>query len=434
MANPESLLKRRAAQVEVAIFEALVLAGVDRVSDFEGRRLALVHDAGFDDVDLDISGREFCVLVATATFYDSADRDNPFVTHGSCDVMRGSREIAVTGEFGIEHELGDAFTVAQVHEYAAPVVSIVRNPAEEDHNGAFVRGAEFSAMMRAFQFIDESGHEGRHSTAPRASPKHPTRVRPNCRAQERWADVSRLAPRYRQFRACRSARPSSHFPSPEQSEDGLLALGGDLSPERLLLAYRSGIFPWYAEGMPILWHSPDPRCVLQVDRIHVGRTLRRMIAKRPYDISFDRAFRSVIAACQLTPRHGQDGTWITDEMVGAYVELHRLGYAHSVEAWSEGELVGGLYGVSLGAMFFGESMFSWRPSASKIALIALASLLRGWGFRLIDAQVANDNTLSMGAEQWPRDMFLRTLREALMLPTRRGTWSEQTPELEPCAP
>jgi len=224
------------------------------------------------------------------------------------------------------------------------------------------------------------------------------------------------------------------FPSPEQSEDGLLALGGDLSPERLLLAYRSGIFPWYAEGMPILWHSPDPRCVLQVDRIHVGRTLRRMIAKRPYDISFDRAFRSVIAACQLTPRHGQDGTWITDEMVGAYIELHRLGYAHSVEAWSGGELVGGLYGVSLGAMFFGESMFSWRPSASKVALIALASLLRGWGFRLIDAQVANDNTLSMGAEQWPRDVFLRTLREALMLPTRRGTWSEQTPELEPCAP
>jgi leucyl/phenylalanyl-tRNA--protein transferase len=220
------------------------------------------------------------------------------------------------------------------------------------------------------------------------------------------------------------------FPPPETSEDGLLALGGDLSPERLLLAYRSGIFPWYAEGLPILWHSPDPRCVLRVDGLHVGRTLRRTIAKRTYDVSFDRAFDGVITACKLTPRRGQDGTWITEEMVSAYGELHRLGYAHSVEAWERGELVGGLYGVSLGAMFFGESMFSWRPSASKVALVGLASQLAKWGFRLIDAQVANDNTLSMGAEEWPREAYLRALREALMQPTRRGSWDEREPRLE----
>jgi leucyl/phenylalanyl-tRNA--protein transferase len=220
------------------------------------------------------------------------------------------------------------------------------------------------------------------------------------------------------------------FPPPEASEDGLLALGGDLSPERLLLAYRSGIFPWYAEGLPILWHSPDPRCVLRVDGLHVGRTLRRTLAKRTYDVSFDRAFEGVITACKLTPRSGQDGTWITDEMVTAYGELHRLGYAHSVEAWEHGELAGGLYGVSLGTMFFGESMFSWRPSASKVALIGLASRLAAWGFRLIDAQVANDNTLSMGAEEWPRKAFLSALREALMQPTRRGSWDGREPELE----
>jgi leucyl/phenylalanyl-tRNA--protein transferase len=156
--------------------------------------------------------------------------------------------------------------------------------------------------------------------------------------------------------------------------------------------------------------------------LHIGRTLRRTLAKCPYDIQFDRAFERVIAACKLTPRRGQDGTWITDDMVSAYVELHRLGYAHSVETWQGGELVGGLYGVSLGKMFFGESMFSWRPSASKAALVVLAAKLASWVFRIIDAQVANDNTMSMGAEEWPRDVFLAVLRDALAQPTRRGSW------------
>jgi leucyl/phenylalanyl-tRNA--protein transferase len=267
-------------------------------------------------------------------------------------------------------------------------------------------------VVSALQFVDESGHEKRHSnSAGRAAETARAVSRVELRAIVAFVPIAVLGRRL-------------VFPPPEASEDGLLALGGDLSSERLLLAYRSGIFPWYAEGLPILWHCPDPRCVLPVDRLHVGRTLRRTVAKRLYHVSFDRAFDGVITACKLTPRRGQDGTWITDEMADAYRELHRLGYAHSVEAWQGGELVGGLYGVSLGTMFFGESMFSWRPSASKVALVQLATRLAEWGFRLIDAQVANDNTLSMGAEQWPREQFLRALREALMHPTRRGSWDE----------
>jgi leucyl/phenylalanyl-tRNA--protein transferase len=222
------------------------------------------------------------------------------------------------------------------------------------------------------------------------------------------------------------------FPPPEHAVDGLLAVGGDLSPERLLLAYRSGIFPWYDDGLPILWHSPDPRCVLVLDRMHVGRTLRRAIAKATYEVRFDTAFEQVIRACKSTPRVGQDGTWITDEMERAYLELFRMGYAHSVEAWETGEageqdLVGGLYGVSLGRMFFGESMFSWRDNASKVALVALARRLQRWGFRVIDAQVATPHTLAMGAEEWEREKFLALLREELPLPTRRGSWTRADP-------
>jgi leucyl/phenylalanyl-tRNA--protein transferase len=219
------------------------------------------------------------------------------------------------------------------------------------------------------------------------------------------------------------------FPPPEQADDGLLAVGGDLSPERLLLAYRSGIFPWYDERLPILWHSPDPRCVLLADEIHVGRSLRRVIAKGTYAVRFDSAFERVIRACKATPRPGQDGTWITDEMESAYVTLHRLGYAHSVESWANGELAGGLYGVSLGRVFFGESMFSWQPDASKAALVALAERLRGWGFRLIDAQVPTPHTLAMGAQEWPRARFLEELRRELAHPTRRGNWAGE-PALE----
>jgi leucyl/phenylalanyl-tRNA--protein transferase len=220
------------------------------------------------------------------------------------------------------------------------------------------------------------------------------------------------------------------FPPAEQAVDGLLAVGGDLSPERLLLAYRSGIFPWYDEGLPILWHSPDPRCVIPVDRLHVGRTLRRAIAKKAYEIRFDGAFDQVIRACKSTPRAGQDGTWITDEMERAYVRLHAMGYAHSVETRENGELVGGLYGVSLGRMFFGESMFSWQPNASKFALVSLAERVAPWGFRVIDAQVATPHTLAMGAEEWPRSRFLALLREDLEYPTRRGSWADAEPALE----
>jgi leucyl/phenylalanyl-tRNA--protein transferase len=220
------------------------------------------------------------------------------------------------------------------------------------------------------------------------------------------------------------------FPPPDHAVEGLLAVGGDLSPERLLLAYRSGIFPWYDEGLPILWHSPDPRCVIVIEHLHVGRTLRRAIAKRTYDVRYDTAFELVIRACKQTPRRGQDGTWITDDMERAYARLHAMGYAHSVEAWEGEELVGGLYGVSLGHMFFGESMFAWRDNASKVALVALAERVKKWGFKVIDAQVPTPHTLAMGAEEWPRTEYLRVLREELAHATRRGSWAQAEPPLE----
>ncbi len=215
------------------------------------------------------------------------------------------------------------------------------------------------------------------------------------------------------------------FPPPEHAEDGLIAVGGDLTPERLLVAYRSGIFPWYDESQPILWHSPDPRCVLLVDEIHVGRTLRRVLARGSFEVRFDTAFDQVIQACKATPRSGQDGTWITDEMEHAYRKLYRLGYAHSVEAWEGGVLAGGLYGVSIGRVFFGESMFSWRPNASKVALVQLARTIARWDFRVIDAQVATPHTLAMGAALWPRAHFLDVLRRETAYPTRRGSWASE---------
>lgn len=224
------------------------------------------------------------------------------------------------------------------------------------------------------------------------------------------------------------------FPPPEHAVDGLVAVGGDFSPERLLLAYASGIFPWYDEGLPILWHSPDPRCVLPVDKLHVGRSLRRVIAKGELEVRFDGAFEQVIRACKETPRAGQDGTWITDEMEDAYCRLHEMGYAHSVETWSDGQLAGGLYGVSLGHVFFGESMFSWQPNASKVALVRLAERVGRWGFQLIDAQVPTPNTLAMGAEEWPRARFLDVLRSELAHPTRRGSWAHPEPSLNPHYP
>lgn len=214
------------------------------------------------------------------------------------------------------------------------------------------------------------------------------------------------------------------FPPPQLADpDGLLAVGGDLRPERLLLAYATGIFPWPTEGFPLLWHSPDPRFVLSASKLHVGRSLRKAMRRRPYRFTLDTDFRGVISACAEVPRAGQRGTWITDDMVEAYVRLHQLGFAHSVEAWSrEDELVGGLYGVSLGGAYFGESMFARQPDASKIGFVRLVAQLRHWGIELIDAQVHTAHLERFGAVHWPRAHYLEHLTEAMRRPTRRGPW------------
>ncbi len=215
------------------------------------------------------------------------------------------------------------------------------------------------------------------------------------------------------------------FPPPEHADDsGLLAVGGDLRVERLLLGYSVGIFPWYSEGTPILWHSPDPRMVMAPGDLHVSRTLRKVIARQTYRVTFDQAFEQVIDACAEAPREGQDGTWITDEMRDAYVELHRRGYAHSAEAWKDDVLVGGLYGVSLGRIFFGESMFARAPDASKVAFVTLIRWLESWDVELVDCQVHTDHLERLGATEWPRKNFLRALRHALNQPSRLGPWSQ----------
>ncbi len=213
------------------------------------------------------------------------------------------------------------------------------------------------------------------------------------------------------------------FPPPDEAEpDGLLAVGGDLSPERLLLAYSLGIFPWYEDGLPILWHSPDPRMVLLPADLHVPRSVRKATRRRAFSLRLDTAFADVVQACASAPRAGQRCTWITREMLDAYVALHQLGFAHSAEAWSGDELVGGLYGVSLGSAFFGESMFARQPDASKTAFVALVEQLECWGFDLVDCQVHTEHLARFGATEWRRSRFLATLRETLEKPTRRGAW------------
>lgn len=213
------------------------------------------------------------------------------------------------------------------------------------------------------------------------------------------------------------------FPPPELAEDGgLLAVGGDLRTERLLLAYEQGIFPWYAEGLPILWYSPDPRMVLLADQLTVSRSLRKSIKRGRYRISFDEAFERVIRACAEVPRPGQEGTWITSDMIDAYIRLHELGLAHSCEAWEGTALAGGVYGVSLGAAFFGESMFARAPDASKVAFVTLVEHLRQWGIHLIDCQVHTEHLERFGASEWDRELFLSQLGRALDKPTRRGRW------------
>jgi leucyl/phenylalanyl-tRNA---protein transferase len=213
------------------------------------------------------------------------------------------------------------------------------------------------------------------------------------------------------------------FPSPDNADpSGLLAVGGDLSSERLLEAYRLGIFPWYSEDQPILWWSPDPRLVLQLGDFKVSRSLRKTLKNGVFRVTLDHAFEDVIRACSSIPREGQSGTWITKEMKEAYIDLHGLGYAHSVESWFGEKLAGGLYGVSLGRAFFGESMFHLKTDASKVALATLVEKLKSWNFDFIDSQMTTEHMLRLGAKELPRRIFLKRLQSALRHPTKRGRW------------
>ncbi|MEW5707544.1 MAG: leucyl/phenylalanyl-tRNA--protein transferase [Pseudomonadota bacterium] len=219
---------------------------------------------------------------------------------------------------------------------------------------------------------------------------------------------------------------NAHTPFPPvetalASPNGLLAAGGDLSLARLLDAYRRGIFPWFNEGEPILWWSPDPRMVLFPPEIRISRSLRKTLRHRRYEIRCDTAFRRVMGAC-AAPRPGQAGTWISPLMMEAYEGLHRAGYAHSVETWIDGELAGGLYGVALGRAFFGESMFYLVPDASKIALVHLARQLERWGFGLIDCQMTTPHLRSLGAREIPRSDFTRRLAELVNYGGVTGKW------------
>ncbi len=217
------------------------------------------------------------------------------------------------------------------------------------------------------------------------------------------------------------------FPPPEEAEpSGLLAVGGDLRPQRLLLAYASGIFPWYDEP-PILWFSPDPRMVLRPEELHLSRRLRRTLRQGRFSQSLDQAFGEVIRACAAVPRPGQSGTWIRPEMIEAYEELHALGFAHSCETWQEGRLVGGIYGVSLGGAFFGESMFHLATDASKCALVTLVRQLAAWRFDFLDCQLHTEHLARFGAREWSRSRFLAALSRSLLRPSRRGRWTLDLP-------
>ncbi len=213
------------------------------------------------------------------------------------------------------------------------------------------------------------------------------------------------------------------FPEPDKASDiGLLAIGGDLSIERLLLAYSKGIFPWFSRDEPILWWSPDPRAVLFPGNLKVSKSLRQTLRNKLYEVKFDTDFESIIEQCSVIKRKGEKGTWITDEMKNAYIVLHKAGYAHSVETYYDGRLSGGLYGVSLGHIFFGESMFSIERDASKIALYFLTEKVKKWDFRMIDAQVETSHLLSLGAENIPRIEYLNMLSRELTFPTIKGKW------------
>lgn len=214
------------------------------------------------------------------------------------------------------------------------------------------------------------------------------------------------------------------FPPPSwATPEGLLAVGGDLRAERLLVAYSMGIFPWPHKGLPLLWFSPDPRMVLVPSRLHVSRSMQKQMRKGVLRVTLDTAFAQVIEGCATISRAHEKGTWISDDIIGAYCELHELGYAHSAETWIDDTLVGGLYGVSLGNAFFGESMFARATDASKVAFVTLVRQLQRWSFDFVDCQIYTQHLEGLGAEEWPREAFLTKLRTAVAKPSHRGTWS-----------
>jgi leucyl/phenylalanyl-tRNA--protein transferase len=214
------------------------------------------------------------------------------------------------------------------------------------------------------------------------------------------------------------------FPSPHlATKEGLLAVGGDLTPSRLLLAYSTGIFPWYSEGEPILWWSPDPRLVLYPDELKVSKSLTKTIKKEKFRVTIDDAFEQVIKECARVRLENMEGTWIVDDMVRAYCQLHESGFAHSVEAWEGDRLAGGLYGVSLGKSFFGESMFTRISNASKVAFVALVKSLQHQNFAMIDCQITTGHLTRFGAREIPREHYLDELNKSLNSPTLRGKWA-----------
>ncbi len=213
------------------------------------------------------------------------------------------------------------------------------------------------------------------------------------------------------------------FPSPSLAEEsGLLAVGGDLSESRLLNAYKKGIFPWYSDGDPILWWSPDPRLIMKPENFILSRSLKQTLKKNTFRITMDTAFREVIESCSEVHEKKAGDTWITRDMINAYIDLHDAGYAHSIEAWKENELAGGLYGVSLGSAFFGESMFTKTSNASKAAFAALVFQMSSWKFSFIDCQVTTKHLLSLGASEVPRDEFLNMLSHSLETPAKKCKW------------
>lgn len=213
------------------------------------------------------------------------------------------------------------------------------------------------------------------------------------------------------------------FPDPHlASDDGLLAMGGDLSPERLILAYASGIFPWYSEGEPILWWSPNPRMVVYPQKFKVSKSLRQLIKRQTFEVRIDTHFEMVIHECAKMERENQEGTWITPEMEAAYLKLHKAGFAHSFETYLQGELVGGLYGISIGKAFFGESMFHQVSNASKVAYYHLVQFALQHDFQVIDAQQETDHLKSLGGELMERSDFLSLLDQVIASPTIRGSW------------